>query len=141
MRYVGQGHEIAVPLPARPLDAADAPAIRAAYDAEYARFYDRPVPGSDVEVMSYAVTVATLPPTPQPPRRPSRPPGAPNPPRTQRVRDTATGAVADWAIYDRASLAPGRHASPGRRSSPRPRPPPWSAPAGGAASRRRATSN
>jgi N-methylhydantoinase A len=23
------------------------------------------------------------------------------------VRDTATGAVADWAIYDRASLGPG----------------------------------
>ena len=61
MRYVGQGHEIPVPLPARPLGADDVPQIRAAYDAEYTRFYDRPVPGSDVEIMSYAVVVATVP--------------------------------------------------------------------------------
>ncbi len=39
----------------------DVAAIRAAYDAEYTRFYDRPVPGSDVEIMSYAVLVATVP--------------------------------------------------------------------------------
>ena len=32
-----------------------------AYDTEYTRFYDRPVPGSDVEIMSYAVVVATVP--------------------------------------------------------------------------------
>ena len=56
MRYVGQGHEIPVRLTDGPLDAA---AMRMAFDAEYARFYDRPVPGSDVEVMSYAVSVAT----------------------------------------------------------------------------------
>ena len=61
MRYVGQGHEIPVPLPSRPLGEEDVPHIRAGYDAEYTRFYDRPVPGSDVEIMSYAVVVATVP--------------------------------------------------------------------------------
>ena len=61
MRYVGQGHEIPVPLPPRPLGEEDVPQIRAAYDTEYTRFYDRPVPGSDVEIMSYAVVVATIP--------------------------------------------------------------------------------
>ena len=106
MRYVGQGHEIAVPLPARPLAAADVPAIRAAYDAEYTRFYDRPVPGSDVEVMSYAVTVATLPPTSAAPS-PEASAYQAEPARTQTVRDTATGAVADWAIYERDGLNPG----------------------------------
>ena len=60
MRYVGQGHEIAVRLPAHRLTAADVPAIRAAYDDEYTRFYNRPVPGSDVEILSYAVSVATV---------------------------------------------------------------------------------
>ena len=60
MRYVGQGHEIPVPLPARVLTVEDVAAIRARYDAEYTRFYDRPVPGSDVEIMSYAVVVATM---------------------------------------------------------------------------------
>jgi 5-oxoprolinase (ATP-hydrolysing) len=106
MRYVGQGHEIAVPLPARPLVAADAAAIRAAYDAEYTRFYDRPVPGSEVEAMSFAVTLATLPPS-QPTRR-SAPPAHPaEPTGTRKVRDTATGATADWALFDRVSLRPG----------------------------------
>jgi N-methylhydantoinase A len=108
MRYVGQGHEIAVPLPARPLAASDVTAIRAAYDAEYTKFYDRPVPGSDVEVMSYAVTVATFPPPA------AAPPDAAvlhasEPVRSQKVRDTATGAVADWAVYEREDLAPGAY--------------------------------
>jgi N-methylhydantoinase A len=106
MRYAGQGHEIAVPLPARPLKAADVPAIRAAYDAEYTRFYDRPVPGSDVEVLSYSVTVATL-----PPPTVEAPPAAPaywaEAVRSQLVRDTATGTVSAWAIFDRDKLRPG----------------------------------
>jgi N-methylhydantoinase A len=109
MRYVGQGHEIPVPLPARALREDDVLEIRAAYDAEYTRFYDRPVPGSDVEIMSYAVVVATV---------PKDEPGVPIEDdarfapqaisaRTQLVRDTTTGEVSPWSIYDRAGLAPG----------------------------------
>jgi N-methylhydantoinase A len=112
MRYVGQGHEIPVPLPARTLGEEDVPQIRAVYDSEYTRFYDRPVPGSDVEIMSYAVLAATL---------PKDDPGKPlvgddavfapdaTPARTQHVRDTTTGEVSPWAVYDRAMLAPGVH--------------------------------
>ena len=59
MRYVGQGHEIPVVLPARTLSPADVAAIRGDYEQEYAKFFDRPVPGSDVEVMSYAVVLTT----------------------------------------------------------------------------------
>ena len=61
MRYVGQGHEIPVALPERSLIETDVAGLRVAFDAAYTRFYDRPVPGSDVEVMSYAVTVGTVP--------------------------------------------------------------------------------
>ena len=109
MRYVGQGHEIPVPLPARPLTAADVPAIRAAYEAEYTRFYDRPVPGSDVEIMSYAVSVATLPAEPETARdgEPVQPGSAAHPERTQRVRDTVSGEVSEWSVYDRAALSEG----------------------------------
>ena len=87
MRYVGQGHEIPVRLADGALDGA---AMRAAFDAEYARFYDRPVPGSDVEVMSYAVSVATettVQADPAPPTRPAEPP------RSQAVRDPVSGEV------------------------------------------------
>ena len=106
MRYVGQGHEIAVPLPVRPLTAADISEIRAAYDAEYTRFYDRPVPGSDVEVLSFAVTVATRVDAVEPVADVADAPG-PQPIRVQQVRDTATGKVAPWQVYDRTQMAPG----------------------------------
>ena len=115
MRYVGQGHEIPVPLPARAArPRRTSPAIRAAYDAEYTRFYDRPVPGSDVEIMSYAVSVATVPAEPETGSRcrtRSIPARQLIPTRTQRVRDTATGEVSDWAVYDRAALPPGARIS------------------------------
>ena len=106
MRYVGQGHEIPVPLPARRLAPGDVAAIRAAYDEEYARFYDRPVPGSDVEILSYAVTVATVGETAAPGAAPPVTAAAAQA-RTQSVRDTASGQETAWAVYDRAMLAPG----------------------------------
>ncbi len=106
MRYVGQGHEIAVALPARALVPEDIAAIRAAYDAEYTRFYDRPVPGSDVEILAFAVTVATAVEEIEPVAEVADAP-APPPLRKQPVRDTATGEVSDWSVYDRAAMPPG----------------------------------
>ncbi|MBY0329209.1 MAG: hydantoinase/oxoprolinase family protein [Acetobacteraceae bacterium] len=106
MRYVGQGHEIAVPLPARDLTEADVREIRALYDVEYTRFYDRPVPGSDVEVLSFAVTVATLTEAIEPVADVVPAPG-PAPIRAQMVRDTVTGEVAAWPVFARAAIAPG----------------------------------
>ncbi len=101
MRYVGQGHEIPVRLGDGPLDAAP---LRTAFDAEYARFYDRPVPGSDVEVMSYAVSVATQVIVQADAAPPSRPP---EPPRHQAVRDPVSGDVVAWPVHDRAAMPPG----------------------------------
>ncbi len=106
MRYVGQGHEIPVPLPARTLAHADIAAIRSAYDTEYSRFFDRPVPGSDVEIMSYAVVVATIADHTAATPTPGTPTAA-IPVRHQQVRDTITGDITAWAIHDRTSLAPG----------------------------------
>jgi len=107
MRYVGQGHEIPVPLPNYVLGAEDVALIRARYDQEYARFFDRPVPGSDVEVMSYAVAVATVTDEVEPSRQPDTLFTAEaTPARTQLVRDTTTGAVSPWGVYERASLLP-----------------------------------
>jgi N-methylhydantoinase A len=103
MRYVGQGHEIPVPLPNRELGAADVATIRGAYEAEYAKFYDRLVPGADIEVLSYEVTVAT--PPVEGPKAPSAGRSAKAAAASKRpVRDPATGAVAEWAIHDRHGL-------------------------------------
>jgi N-methylhydantoinase A len=107
MRYVGQGHEIPVPLPNQVLGVEDVGSIRSRYDEEYARFFDRPVPGSDVEIMSYSVVVTTV------TEDITLPALSENlftteaaPVRTQLVRDTSTGSVSEWAIYDRAALVP-----------------------------------
>jgi N-methylhydantoinase A len=110
MRYVGQGHEIPVFLPTRTLSAADASTIYAAYEQEYAKYFDRPVPGSDVEVMSFAVVLTT-----------TMPPIATAPPvmnftdaqpaRSQLVRDTSTGAIVPWAVHDRTAMATGARVS------------------------------
>ena len=42
MRYVGQGHEIAVGLPAGTIAASDVPTVRAAFDQEYTRLFRPP---------------------------------------------------------------------------------------------------
>eukprot|EP01037_Dinobryon_pediforme_P010887 gene10887-10969_t len=106
MRYVGQGHEIPVPLPQGRLIEADVARIRADYDRAYAHFYDRPVPGSDVEIMSYAVQVSTITDHTAPESQDFTTSDA-IPARTQSVRDTVTGETSDWAIHDRAALRPG----------------------------------
>jgi N-methylhydantoinase A len=108
MRYVGQGHEIPVSFPDRVLTQDDVVKIRAAYDRAYAHFYDRPVPGSDVEIMSYAVQVSTI-------SDHAAGTGAVSDAaayeakasRVQQVRDTTTGEVSAWAIHDRTDLTPG----------------------------------
>jgi len=106
MRYVGQGHEIAVPLPVRSLILTDIASIREAYDAEYTLFYDRPVPGTDIEILSFAVTVATIP-EPSSHQPLSASPHRAEPVRSQKVRDTGTGAVGNWPVYDRDRLRAG----------------------------------
>ena len=59
-----------------------------------------------MEILSFALTVATLTDKPAPAARAEAAP-APAPVRTQRVRDTVTGEVADWQVYDRAGFPPG----------------------------------
>ena len=110
MRYVGQGHEIPVPLPIRTLSAADVAAIHSVYETEYSKFFDRPVPGSDVEVMSYAVVLTTTIPdiaAAEPVTASSSPQSA----RTQMVLDTSTGVMSAWAVFDRGALTIGASVS------------------------------
>ncbi len=59
MRYVGQGHEITVPLPMRDLTTADAVALRTQFEAEYSVLFKRPIPGAAIEVLSWSVLIST----------------------------------------------------------------------------------
>src|SRR6476659_5193749 len=59
MRYVGQGHEITVPLPLRDLTVDDAKALRDTFEREYSVLFRRPIPGAAIEALSWSVLIST----------------------------------------------------------------------------------
>src|SRR5215470_17196583 len=59
MRYVGQGHEITVPLPVRDLTAEDANTLRDAFEREYAVLFRRHIPNAAIEALSWSVLIST----------------------------------------------------------------------------------
>jgi N-methylhydantoinase A len=59
MRYVGQGHEITVPVPVRALTADDATSLRDEFEREYSVLFRRPIPGAAIEVLSWSVLIST----------------------------------------------------------------------------------
>jgi len=106
MRYRGQGHEIDIPLPDRSLTSADLPEIRASFEAEYSRQFSRVVPGMDIEILNWGVSVAseasdhrTLGSAPSPQVRP--------PANTRQISCDITGHPVQAGVFDRTDLEPG----------------------------------
>lgn len=62
MRYLGQGHEIAVPLPAGALRRADAKKLRAEYERRYEAQFGLRIADVPVEFLTWTVGVSTRPP-------------------------------------------------------------------------------
>jgi N-methylhydantoinase A len=107
MRYLGQGHEITVPLPAEALHGEDDAILKSAFEAEYQRLYGRLIENLDIEVLTWSLTVSTDPPKIAPlPKTAER--AAPEPAGMRHVRDPVAGSV-PTALYDRAALAPGHY--------------------------------
>ena len=57
MRYRGQGHEIAVELPVRAFTTADRTTLTELFEAAYRRLYSRSIPGVDIEILSWVVSL------------------------------------------------------------------------------------
>jgi N-methylhydantoinase A len=55
MRYVGQGHEVAVALPDRRLADDDRTLLAETFERAYAALFDRSIPGAQVEILSWSV--------------------------------------------------------------------------------------
>ncbi|HUC71530.1 MAG TPA: hydantoinase/oxoprolinase family protein [Stellaceae bacterium] len=107
MRYRGQGHEIAVPLPTRPYRDDDAQTLHAAFEEAYRRLYHRVIPGVEVEVLSWVLLLSAPPPA-EAAAPPSSPPGyAPDPTRRRPVFDPESGEFVSVAIHERRDLNPG----------------------------------
>lgn len=59
MRYVGQGHEVAVNLPIEDYGEQHGQKLRHAFEAVYAQLYGQVIAGIDVEVLSWTLTVSS----------------------------------------------------------------------------------
>lgn len=107
MRYVGQGHEVEVPLPLARLGPEHLEALTRSFEATYQALYGRTAPGVAVEVLNWRLVVSGPPPE-------IRPPGAGTP---RRVASALKGrrpayfpeaqGFVDTPVYDRYALGPG----------------------------------
>ncbi len=111
MRYIGQGHEVGVELPitidAAVIDESSPAQFLSAYEREYERLYGRAIPGVDVEILSWVLTLAS----PAPPHSTHEvvPDSKRVPPPTgsRAVMDADSGQVVQADLYARSDLAPG----------------------------------
>ena len=106
MRYRGQGHEISVELPVRDFSAADRSSITSLFEEAYRRLYSRPIPGVEIEILSWVVAVSAAAQGELASAVPLRP-SEPKPRARRPVFDPQAGAFAEVPIYWRADLAPG----------------------------------
>jgi N-methylhydantoinase A len=106
MRYVGQGHEITVPLPLRDLTAADATTLRDTFEREYAVLSRRPIPGAAIEVLSWSVLISTQAQRPAA-IAPAAEKRAPSPDGTRSFYDGRAGAAVDVPLYRRERMEAG----------------------------------
>jgi len=105
MRYRGQGHEVMVALPNRTYVDRDSETLAGAFEAAYRVLYSRAVPGADIEVVSWALSLrapvqtAIEPAQPTTPYRPK--------PSGRRTLIDSSGELIAADIYRRPDLRPG----------------------------------
>jgi N-methylhydantoinase A len=107
MRYVGQGHEVSVPLPNGVLDEKHLPQITAGFEDIYRGLYGRKGPDVPLEVINWRVIASG----PRPemnfklPRKSSG--GAEARKGSRRAYFPDSGDWVEAAVYDRYALSPG----------------------------------
>jgi N-methylhydantoinase A len=106
MRYRGQGHEIAVELPVRAFAAKDTVEITRLFEEAYGRLYSRPIPGVDIEILSWVLSLSA-PAEGELATAVALKPAEPAPAARRPVFDPASGVFIDTPIYKRGELLPG----------------------------------
>jgi N-methylhydantoinase A len=110
MRYRGQGHEITVSLPVRDFTSADRSSIRDLFEAAYRRLYSRAIPGVEIEILSWVVSVSA-PPEGHLGAAATERASEPKPVAQRPIFDPETAEFRDVEIYWRPDLAPGARIS------------------------------
>jgi N-methylhydantoinase A len=106
MRYVGQGHEIAVKLPNRRLTVADLAGLRQSFETDYAALFERPIPGAAIEVLSWSVLATTEPRNPPVVAEVTRKPAG-QASGSRKFFDGRAGQAIEIPLYHRNQMAPG----------------------------------
>ena len=106
VRYAGQGHELRVPVREGELTRESFAQLHADFEVAYERNYGLRIPGGEVEVVTWSLTVSTPPAAAQAATLPSRESAA-RAHATRDVWDPATGRHIAFAVHWRFDLAPG----------------------------------
>jgi N-methylhydantoinase A len=104
-RYVGQGYELTVPVPAGPLDAAALARVRASFDEIYAARYGYANPAEAVETVTWKLTAVGGAPRVALAKAGAGAGGGLK--GRRRAWFPETGGWTDCAVYDRYALVPG----------------------------------
>ncbi len=105
-RYVGQGHEIRVPVPVRKLSDGDGVKLKAAFERLYEQVYGLRIPNQEAEAITWSVTVSSKPVKAK--RAAKVPRKAPPPARGRRtIYDPALGKQITAPVYWRFDMKPG----------------------------------
>jgi len=109
LRYVGQGHEVRVPVPDGELSDASLPVILESFESLYRHLYHRIAPGNPIESVSWRLVVSG--PTPSVPlSRLGNSDGGTRSDPIKSYRDVfqpEAGAYVRTRVYDRYRLHPG----------------------------------
>jgi N-methylhydantoinase A len=106
MRYVGQGHEITVELPNRPVSKDDLGALRSSFEVGYAALFERSIPGAAIEVLSWSVLVTTEARNPPEVAAVTRKPAG-KAAGHRKFFDGRAGQFVEIPLYRREQMAPG----------------------------------
>ena len=106
LRYVGQGHELRVPLPDRNLTGDDAAGLRREFERLYKTIYGLAIEDMDIQSVSWSLTVSSRS-TPPAKAVATSDAAAPTAIGQRDLYDAGLGEICDAPVYWRPDFVPG----------------------------------